>query len=87
VAELGRQPWIIYNYLKTVDAQSPVSLYQVVSSFLAIMVVYGIIFGYYYFYYFFKAILIGPEPGTDKLDQAFFYMSPVIGDKETKNKK
>jgi cytochrome d ubiquinol oxidase subunit I len=84
VAELGRQPWIIYNYLKTVDAQSPVSFYQVVSSFLAIIVVYGIIFGYYYFHYFFKAILIGPETGAGKLDQAFFYMSPVIGDKESK---
>jgi cytochrome d ubiquinol oxidase subunit I len=84
VAELGRQPWIIYNYLRTIDAHSPVSLYQVLTSFIAIVLVYGVIFGYFYFRYFLKAVAVGPDAGTDKLDQAFFYMSPGMGENETK---
>jgi cytochrome d ubiquinol oxidase subunit I len=84
VAELGRQPWIIYNYLRTIQAHSPVTLTQVVSSLVAIIIVYGIIFGYYYFHYFFHAIAVGPVTGPGKLDQPFFYMSPAIGQDEKK---
>jgi cytochrome d ubiquinol oxidase subunit I len=84
VAELGRQPWIIYNYLKTIDAHSPVSLYQVLSSFIAIIVVYGVIFGYYYFRYFLKTVSVGPHAGAEKLDQSFYYMSPGLGGNESK---
>jgi cytochrome d ubiquinol oxidase subunit I len=86
-AELGRQPWVVYNFIKTVNAQSPLVLHQIIISLVSIVIVYGVIFGYFYFRYFFKAIKIGPEAGHDALDQAFFYMSPVIGKKETKSKK
>jgi cytochrome bd ubiquinol oxidase subunit I len=42
VAEVGRQPWIVYGMLKTSDAVSrSVSLSQVVISFIAFTVVYG----------------------------------------------
>lgn len=82
VAELGRQPWIIYHYLKTINAHSPISLYQVLISFGAIIAVYGVIFGYYYFRYFIKAIHVGPEAAVKGTDQAFFYMSPKIGKEE-----
>jgi cytochrome d ubiquinol oxidase subunit I len=84
VAELGRQPWIIYQYMKTLDAHSPVSLHQVLFSFLAIIAVYGVIFGYYYFSYFLKAIATGPAATTSELDPTYFYMAPVIGKNEAK---
>ncbi|MES2216892.1 MAG: cytochrome ubiquinol oxidase subunit I [Pseudomonadota bacterium] len=81
-AEFGRQPWVVYHYLRTADAQSPIHLYQVIISLLTILVVYGVIFGYFYFRYFFKAIAAGPGAGSKLLDPAFFYMSPTIGKKE-----
>jgi cytochrome bd ubiquinol oxidase subunit I len=85
VAEFGRQPWIIYNYLRTIDAHSPIALHQVVISLLAIILVYGVIFGYYYFQFFFRTIAAGPAVIADSLDQSFFYMSPQMGKTETKD--
>lgn len=85
-AEFGRQPWVIYHYLRTREAQSPVSLHHVMSSLLLIILVYGIIFGFFYFRYFFSIIKKGPgEKETSALDQSFYYMSPPIG-KIEKNK-
>jgi cytochrome d ubiquinol oxidase subunit I len=81
-AEFGRQPWVVYHYLRTANAQSQLHLYQLVISLLSIIVVYGVIFGYFYFRYFFRAIAAGPGSGNKLLDQAFFYMSPAIGKKE-----
>jgi cytochrome d ubiquinol oxidase subunit I len=81
-AEFGRQPWVVYHYLRTADAQSPIHLYQVIISLITIVIVYGIIFGYFYFRYFFKAIAAGPGSGNKLLDPAFFYMSPTIAKKE-----
>lgn len=77
-AEFGRQPWIVYNIIKTLDAHSPIVLHQVVISFLSIVFVYGIIFGYFYFFFFIKAIKNGPDVDTKLLDQSFFYMSPTF---------
>ncbi len=80
-AEFGRQPWIVYNYIKTIAAHSPVTLSEVLTSLLVIILVYGVIFGFFYFHYFFKMIKIGPEATVSKLDETFFYMSPEIGKK------
>ena len=44
VAEVGRQPYTVYGYLRTVDSLSPVSAGQVAASLLVFMVVYAIIF-------------------------------------------
>lgn len=82
-AEFGRQPWVVYHYLKTHDAHSPILLHNVIVSLIAIIIVYGIIFGFFYFFYFFKIITKGPQEDTKELDQAFFYMSPSIGKKES----
>ena len=86
-AEFGRQPWVVYHYLRTMDAISPISLHQVLISLLVIILVYGVIFGFFYFRYFFKIIVTGPESTVSDLDQAFYYMSPSIGKEQTKNKK
>jgi cytochrome bd ubiquinol oxidase subunit I len=44
VAEVGRQPYVIYGVLRTADAVSPVGAGQVSASLLAFMFVYVIIF-------------------------------------------
>lgn len=44
VAEVGRQPYVIYGILRTADAASPVAASQVATSLLAILAVYAAIF-------------------------------------------
>jgi cytochrome d ubiquinol oxidase subunit I len=43
LAEVGRQPWIVYGLMKTSDAVSPVASSQVLVSLLAFIGVYGIL--------------------------------------------
>jgi cytochrome bd ubiquinol oxidase subunit I len=44
--EVGRQPWVVYGYLRTADAVSPVlTAGHVLLSFAAYAAVYAIIFG------------------------------------------
>ena len=45
LAEVGRQPWIVYGLMKTSDAASPVMGYQVMISLIAFMVIYGLLGG------------------------------------------
>jgi len=49
LAEVGRQPWIVYGLMRTSDAVSPVAGSQVLASFIAFVLVYGLlgITGYY----------------------------------------
>jgi cytochrome d ubiquinol oxidase subunit I len=61
VAEVGRQPWIVYGLMKTSDAVSPVAKSQVWLSFLAFIVVYGLL-GAVGFYLIGKKAKQGPEP-------------------------
>lgn len=44
VAEIGRQPWVVYGVLRTRDAVSPVPAAHVVTSLLAYVVVYAVVF-------------------------------------------
>ncbi|HEX3365413.1 cytochrome ubiquinol oxidase subunit I [Phenylobacterium sp.] len=46
VAEVGRQPYVIYGVLRTADAVSPVTKGEVSASLLAFMVIYALIFGF-----------------------------------------
>ncbi len=45
VTEVGRQPYTVYGYLRTVDSVSPIALPGVAVSMAAFAVVYGIVFG------------------------------------------
>ncbi|MGK2922870.1 MAG: cytochrome ubiquinol oxidase subunit I, partial [Methyloceanibacter sp.] len=45
VAEVGRQPWVVYNVLRTADAVSPVPGGSVMTTLMLFVIVYGIIFG------------------------------------------
>jgi cytochrome bd ubiquinol oxidase subunit I len=44
VAEVGRQPWVIYGIMRTADGVSPVSAGAVSASLLAFIAVYAVIF-------------------------------------------
>lgn len=44
-AEVGRQPWVVYGYLRTADAVSPVPAESVATSLVTFFVVYAAIFG------------------------------------------
>ena len=60
--EVGRQPWVIYGLLRTVDAVSPaVTASAVATSLAAFVIVYAMIFpaGVYYMI---RLIQRGPEP-------------------------
>jgi len=43
VAEVGRQPWIVYNLMRTSDAASPISVEQVATSVIAFTLVYTLL--------------------------------------------
>ena len=49
LAEVGRQPWIVYGLMRTADAGSPVAGWQVMASMVAFVLVYGLLgsVGYY----------------------------------------
>lgn len=50
VTETGRQPWLVYGILRTADAASPVSGGAVLTTLIAFVIVYSIVFsmGIYY---------------------------------------
>ena len=64
-AEVGRQPWVVYNYLRVGDAVSPIAIGHVIISFLLIIIVYGLIFGVFYFRYLGRILHHGPEDAEE----------------------
>jgi len=60
LAEVGRQPWIVYGIMRTSDAASPIQTSQVFISFLAFLIVYGLL-GAMGFYLIVKNAKQGPE--------------------------
>lgn len=59
LAEVGRQPWIVYGLMKTTDAVSPVASLQVLVSLIAFILVYGLL-GAVGFYLIVKSARKGP---------------------------
>jgi cytochrome d ubiquinol oxidase subunit I len=59
VTEIGRQPYIVYGFMKTAEATSPVSSAPIAISLLAFVVVYAFVFGAGS-YYILKLIAKGP---------------------------
>lgn len=61
-AEVGRQPWIVWNLLRTVDAGSPgLPAWQVTASLVMFVIVYAILF-VLFIYLLNEKIQHGPEP-------------------------
>ncbi|OYX35109.1 MAG: cytochrome ubiquinol oxidase subunit I [Caulobacterales bacterium 32-69-10] len=63
VAEVGRQPWVVYGVLRTADAVSPVGAGPVSASLLGFMAVYAAVFGFGALYIL-RLIAEGPEAGS-----------------------
>ena len=60
IAELGRQPWIVYGLMKTSDAVSTIAVSQVATSLVAFFGIYALL-GAVDFYLLFKFARKGPE--------------------------
>ncbi|MFC1567226.1 cytochrome ubiquinol oxidase subunit I [Thermodesulfobacteriota bacterium] len=67
VAEVGRQPWIVYGLMKTSDAVSPVASSQVLISLIAFIGVYGLL-GMTGFYLIAKNAIKGPTPAPELVE-------------------
>ncbi|WP_243286602.1 cytochrome ubiquinol oxidase subunit I [Geothrix terrae] len=63
IAELGRQPWIVYGLMKTSDAASPLATAQVGTSLVAFFLVYALL-GAVDFYLLFTFARKGPDAAT-----------------------
>ena len=61
VAEVGRQPWIVYGLMRTTRAVSPVAASQVAVSLVGFVVVYALI-GVTAFWLMAQAVRKGPRP-------------------------
>jgi cytochrome d ubiquinol oxidase subunit I len=61
LAEVGRQPWIVYGLMRTSDAVSPIAASQVLASLIAFIVVYGLL-GAAAYYLIIRHVKKGPTP-------------------------
>ncbi len=68
LAEVGRQPWIVYGLMKTSDAVSPVAGYQVMVSLVAFVVLYSLLGGVA-FYLMAKHARKGPLPEVPEVPE------------------
>ena len=74
--ESGRQPWIVYNILRTADANSPVPGATVAGTLALFVVVYGVVFSFG-IYYINRLINKGPDGADDGGSSNHFSGSPM----------
>ena len=81
VAEVGRQPWVVYGLLRTADAVSPVPAGAVLTSLIVYVVVYVALFGFVG-WYLLKMLRVGPieAPQRKRVQTAARPLS--LGDEE-----
>ncbi|CAG4915094.1 cytochrome ubiquinol oxidase subunit I [Paraburkholderia gardini] len=65
--EVGRQPWVVYGVMRTVQAVSPLTAQQVGISLMAFVIVYFLVFGTGV-YYMLKLMRTGPTLPGDTHD-------------------
>ena len=65
--EVGRQPWVVYGVLRTVNASSALSVQQVGTSLLVFLLAYFLVFGTG-IYYMLKVMVKGPALPKDVPD-------------------
>jgi cytochrome bd ubiquinol oxidase subunit I len=68
VAEVGRQPWIVYGLMRTSDAVSPIAASQVWTTLVAFILVYSLL-GAVAFYLMAKFAKQGPTPAPAVTNQ------------------
>ena len=61
LAEVGRQPWLVYGIMKTSAGVSPIDTIQVAMSLVAFVLVYALL-GAVGYYLIIKKAVKGPEP-------------------------
>ncbi len=61
VAEVGRQPWLVWGLMRTSDGVSPIAASQVATSLVGMILVYGLL-GFTACFLLFKYARQGPEP-------------------------
>lgn len=66
-AESGRQPWVVYGLMRTIDGASVVAWHQVLISLSLFIIAYGFVFSFY-LYYLFKLIRKGPPEAIHTLE-------------------
>jgi cytochrome d ubiquinol oxidase subunit I len=72
VTETGRQPYVVYGYLRTADAVAPIAAHAVATSLVLFVIVYLVLLAAFFFYAG-RAVLHGPterdttpaHPGID----------------------
>jgi len=64
VAEIGRQPWLVYGVFKTADGASPVAVSQVAISLVAFFLLYSVL-GAAGFYLMFQKAKKGPDLASE----------------------
>ncbi len=65
-AEIGRQPWVVYGVLRTIDSASPVPASSVLTSLIVYFVTYMILFGFGS-WYLFKVLRHGPDQAPERI--------------------
>jgi len=60
-AEVGRQPWVIYGWMRTAEAVAPIGAVQVSASLLAFLIVYAVVFSVGALYIL-RLVAQGPAP-------------------------
>jgi cytochrome d ubiquinol oxidase subunit I len=60
VTEVGRQPWLVYNLMRTADGVSPIPAGNVIWSLSLFLIIFSVI-GASYFYYVLKTMGRGPD--------------------------
>ena len=58
--EVGRQPWLVYNLMRTSEGISPIPAGNVIWSLSLFLIIFAVI-GTSYFYYVLKTLRIGPD--------------------------
>jgi cytochrome d ubiquinol oxidase subunit I len=58
--EVGRQPWLVYNLMKTAEGVSPIPPGNVIWSLSLFLIVFAVV-GTIYFYYILKTLRLGPD--------------------------
>ncbi len=58
--EVGRQPWLVYNLMRTSEGVSPIPAGNVIWS-LSLFVIIFVVIGSSYFYYVLKTLRVGPD--------------------------
>ena len=58
--EAGRQPWLVYNLMRTAEGVSPIPVGNVVWS-LSLFIIIFLVVGGSYFYYILKTLRLGPD--------------------------